>query len=1459
MTAPPGPPRSSRRDDFLAATRRQLAGQVGWLCSNPKCRRLTVSARQGQEKLTSIGVAAHIAAASGGPGAARYDPTQTPEERRSIENGIWLCAADAKIIDDDPATYTVQLLHAWKADAKHRAFLAMSDPLGQAAILDNASPADDAGTLFARFRTAAVQDLSGFKRGPRWPAHPVSLALRADAPDGPVRFTAETLARAASVHDRLILVAPPGTGKSTTLIQLSDAINAAGDQAAVYAPLGEWSIERTAFLDLPLVRDAYRQFTADDVRALARGGRLRLILDGWNELDDAARKVATTQVLQLGREFPLLGVVISTRKQALDLPFSGEPLTLEALDEARQRELARSLDGARGEAALEYGWRTPGLSELVSLPLYLTALIGAVPAGQTYPETKDGVLALMVEANERAAAAELRTELDDRHRALLVDLAVALTRSGQTYMADDQARPVFFAEAARAGGALPLQPTAALDLLVARHALVRAGPRSFAFQHHQFQEWFASFEVERLLAETAAEAREALRHILDDRRWEEPVLFACERLSRTGDAGVHAVATAVEDALGIDPMLAGAMIQRSHDSVWACVAPSVSAFARAWHRPDQADRALRFMMTTGRPEFADILRPFLTERGSGRHFHVLRLPERFHPALLGANADADAFLASLGPGHRGEILAEIVDRGGVVGIDYAVAAALAAPEDATLTDVSMALLHRGAERALDRLLSGASANVLQALARRWLPEDIEDPALRERLLSARADHETAGHEIERFRRLGPVDTLPEPRLSELMALIEQPDYPIDDSLGRWLIDRAFDLDKPRTASAIIGRMEAGLKTPYKIENRLRGSGVWRDDGPLIDRLLETAPARHSLSAQAVVAGPGTISTLLARLIRLEGGQTTDPAGRERFWRQHDSLVERLGDAEWSRLEPAILALDEPLPVETIARVVDVLARALRPADDIDDPAAPSVTEALRARMAGWATSLLEGGDALAEQRADLAQVIGLAHAPLIREVEALYIAEADRQARLDTAFRAGAHRVPRGANTIHTSAYHRPLVGLGDAQTLDRLAPWLDSPRVAVTTAHALAALENRLEGRQTEPEGDGWRARLEPRLKVRLDAGQAGPTSVIHGRILASARRLFDQVSDPAVAERAGALARIALALPHRRDPDLIETLLGLSLGFWSKLDLLSALVRTGETLTADTVRQAVALFHSETGSHFHELDRMQHALDQTLALFVFADVPGDLLPALAALEPFQRRPYALSRLLDALGASPRAEATVLLEALARTDSAFVDDHGWRAAVLKRGTEAAAAILLPLIEEGLVGAWRFDGGLQDTGPIAERLRSHPDTIGPVWDLYQRTGHVLLRRALVHAGRAEIVTALIAADAARGRGFDHDLEDAVYQMAVTHRPYGDTTSYEIVPVEAAAFRAGLFHQALEGGAAGALAATVLDHLDALRDDYGAPQGEPRHPDLATGRPWPFEASAIARQRRAIPR
>lgn len=104
------------RDDFPRPVKELLARRVGYRCSNPSCRTLTVGPQSVVSKTANVGEAAHITAAS--PRGPRYNPQMSAEERRGYNNGIWLCRNHAKLVDDDQNKFGVNELLDWKEKAE---------------------------------------------------------------------------------------------------------------------------------------------------------------------------------------------------------------------------------------------------------------------------------------------------------------------------------------------------------------------------------------------------------------------------------------------------------------------------------------------------------------------------------------------------------------------------------------------------------------------------------------------------------------------------------------------------------------------------------------------------------------------------------------------------------------------------------------------------------------------------------------------------------------------------------------------------------------------------------------------------------------------------------------------------------------------------------------------------------------------------------------------------------------------------------------------------------------------------------------------------------------------------------------------------------------------------------------------------------------------------------------------
>ncbi|KKL23540.1 hypothetical protein LCGC14_2424370, partial [marine sediment metagenome] len=106
---------ANERDGFNKSVIEVLAKRAAYICSNSACKTLTIGpSPEVVDTFDYIGKAAHItAAARGGP---RFNSSMTSEERKSIDNGIFLCSNCAEMVDkNNGADYPVELLQKWKS------------------------------------------------------------------------------------------------------------------------------------------------------------------------------------------------------------------------------------------------------------------------------------------------------------------------------------------------------------------------------------------------------------------------------------------------------------------------------------------------------------------------------------------------------------------------------------------------------------------------------------------------------------------------------------------------------------------------------------------------------------------------------------------------------------------------------------------------------------------------------------------------------------------------------------------------------------------------------------------------------------------------------------------------------------------------------------------------------------------------------------------------------------------------------------------------------------------------------------------------------------------------------------------------------------------------------------------------------------------------------------------------
>ncbi len=223
-----------------------MAHQAGYRCSCPDCGVLTRGSSETGAETINDGFAAHITA-SCTAGGARYDSTLTRDQRRDISNGIWLCGNHAKLVDSDEGYYTVDMLRQWKSVSQRNSFLevvsAKKRPLST--LLAN-----DVQATFDFLLACSKSDLSAFKKGPAWPSYPISLNLRIQDGGRTDEFAVSGLASCLDVYNQVAVIAAPGTGKTTTLLQLQGAVLENSIAVALFVPLSEWATRRRKFFSI---------------------------------------------------------------------------------------------------------------------------------------------------------------------------------------------------------------------------------------------------------------------------------------------------------------------------------------------------------------------------------------------------------------------------------------------------------------------------------------------------------------------------------------------------------------------------------------------------------------------------------------------------------------------------------------------------------------------------------------------------------------------------------------------------------------------------------------------------------------------------------------------------------------------------------------------------------------------------------------------------------------------------------------------------------------------------------------------------------------------------------------------------------------------------------------------------------------------------------------------------------
>ena len=1312
--------------------------------------------------------------------------------------------------------------------------------------------------ISARLQRAADDDLAVFLRTPKWPSTNVPLMLTLKVKHLDEALSTHALANAVTTLDDLILVAAPGMGKTTTLFQVADSMMQIGNGIPLIVPLGDWTTESNSLLKSILNRAAFNEISQQDFRSVAKSPGVVLLLDGWNELDTAARERARVQITALKSELPELGFVISTRRQALDIPFSGTRVDLLPLDHKQQMEIAHAMRGEAGAHLVDQAWRTAGVRELVTIPLYLTALL-SLPDGGPFPSTKEEVLRRFVAMHEQEVgrAASLHAVVFGLQQNYLDNLAVFATTSANTAVTDRNARRSVTqtAQALMADGQITIttQPDTILDSLVSNHLLTRSADiPGYSFQHQQFQEWYASHYVEQLMLQAVSDpaAHEKLKaDVFDQRTWEEAVLFAVERSAHGDATSIAACSAAIRVAFDVDPVLSGEMIFRATDEVWDAIGTEMQSLAGQWHAPGKVDRAVRFMIASGRPEFGDLLWPLISHTNSQVLMSTLRAAKQFRSSVLGN--DAPTRIAALPPEIRKNILHEIASNGGIDGLDLATAIARTDNDPDVKATVVVELSFRRADRHVADLLKDAGDATYDILAQKGHLDDIAIDAVQQELRRARERCNTADIlHVQRLRTLvyAPGGDDREAEVTEIVAEMET-----DGRQGQTHLLYEVRKRYPQAlAHGLLRRVREYRDLFYGADDLLATAGFALEDDTLLGIALEEINRQDDRAdAVASVLGPVAVGQLIdaylaaGKVLYDASGKYSQAAGD-----RYRGLRHRIDHTPGASLVTAVQARAASADNEEIAQLAMLLSRETYGDEERARPFNEESLAAIGVLAHEMAERMLVSGDEKRWRLATIATMMShapsVAHLPLLKRLlddnlrrYRAFRKRADASGRKD---RDAAHE----AHHQNMHEYQRTFLAINAPETAALMRKYLKDEDFGELAARVLAV--QWFEANEPKDDMNFQRGEDLSRVEARREARAADPagTSAEAEAIFGAIDTLIADGATDAQINLGIALGIVGARLPHGQRESTIQELISLAPRL-ARADLLLSLILSGEDIDIKLVAHGIAETFDAAKKETSILTQSNaYQLRVWLRLLPFATPVTDLPAIVGGMPDAQRNPRMLKGMVGGLSISSSDDAEGATFTLAEEDPRLYQNSQWRTTALGFGTVSAARRFVDLTVSCALDGKSYDVELWRC-ELSDLISEFSEVRAYVHDLL-KDGPItkqlaLLASAIATNPSADEVLMLIDFEMKTGRSL---ITWQSIQCAVTEDVPAESRkgSYYVVPVPVDELRRKLLAMTSSGGNDDP-AARCLELIDQLRDEYGAPVSELRHPDLASGKQWPI--------------